>query len=130
MLVKLIRTALIADAISTTTMAQAESVKIGFVTTLTTPAGVIGEDQCARCRTLDPQIAVAGCWGGCVVGSLGEDHIAREGGVGLYLAIVQLGEVVVRLVKCGAQRIASAVIDYCTDVDYLFSHYLAFAVTD
>jgi len=45
MLVKLIRTTLIATAIATTTMAQAESVKIGFVTTLTTPAGVIGEDM-------------------------------------------------------------------------------------
>ena len=45
MLVKLIRTTLIAAAIATTSMAQAESVKIGFVTTLTTPAGVIGEDM-------------------------------------------------------------------------------------
>ena len=45
MLVKLIRTTLIAVAIVTTGMAQAASVKIGFVTTLTTPAGVIGEDM-------------------------------------------------------------------------------------
>jgi len=45
MLVKLIRTILIAVAMITTSMAQAESVKIGFVTTLTTPAGVIGEDM-------------------------------------------------------------------------------------
>ena len=45
MLVKLIRTTLIAVAIVTTGMSQAASVKIGFVTTLTTPAGVIGEDM-------------------------------------------------------------------------------------
>ena len=45
MLVKLIRTAIIASAIIMTGMAQAASVKIGFVTTLTTPAGVIGEDM-------------------------------------------------------------------------------------
>ena len=45
MLVKLIRTTLIASAIVTAGMAQADSVKIGFVTTLTTPAGVIGEDM-------------------------------------------------------------------------------------
>ena len=45
MLVKLIRTTIIASAIITTGMAQAASVKIGFVTTLTTPAGVIGEDM-------------------------------------------------------------------------------------
>ena len=45
MLVKLIRTTLIASAIATAGMAQADSVKIGFVTTLTTPAGVIGEDM-------------------------------------------------------------------------------------
>ena len=45
MLVKLIRTTIIAGAIITTGMAQAASVKIGFVTTLTTPAGVIGEDM-------------------------------------------------------------------------------------
>ena len=45
MLVKLIRTTIIAAAIITTGMAQAASVKIGFVTTLTTPAGVIGEDM-------------------------------------------------------------------------------------
>jgi len=45
MLVKLIRTTIIASAIIVTGMAQAASVKIGFVTTLTTPAGVIGEDM-------------------------------------------------------------------------------------
>ena len=45
MLVKLFRTTLIASAIVMTGMAQAASVKIGFVTTLTTPAGVIGEDM-------------------------------------------------------------------------------------
>ena len=45
MLTKLIRTTLIASAIATAGMAQADSVKIGFVTTLTTPAGVIGEDM-------------------------------------------------------------------------------------
>jgi len=45
MLVKLMRTTLIAAAMVTTGMAQADSVKIGFVTTLTTPAAVIGEDM-------------------------------------------------------------------------------------
>jgi len=45
MLTKLIRTTVIASAIVTAGMAQADSVKIGFVTTLTTPAGVIGEDM-------------------------------------------------------------------------------------
>jgi len=45
MLAKLIRTTLVAAAIATTGMAQADSVKIGFVTTLTTPAAVIGEDM-------------------------------------------------------------------------------------
>jgi branched-chain amino acid transport system substrate-binding protein len=45
MLVKLIRTTLIAAAFATSGMAQADSVKIGFVTTLTTPAAVIGEDM-------------------------------------------------------------------------------------
>ena len=45
MLSKLIRGALIASAIATTGVAQAETVKIGFITTLTTPAGVIGEDM-------------------------------------------------------------------------------------
>ena len=45
MLTKIIRTALIASAIVVTGAAQAASVKIGFVTTLTTPAGVIGEDM-------------------------------------------------------------------------------------
>ncbi len=56
MLSKLIRSALIASAITTTGMAQADSVKIGFITTLTTPAGVIGEDmknsvELSRCST-------------------------------------------------------------------------------
>jgi len=45
MLVKLIRTVFIAAAIAVTGAAQAAEVKIGFVTTLTTPAGVIGEDM-------------------------------------------------------------------------------------
>jgi len=45
MLSKLIRSAVIASAITTTGMVQADEVKIGFVTTLTTPAGVIGEDM-------------------------------------------------------------------------------------
>jgi branched-chain amino acid transport system substrate-binding protein len=45
MLVKLMRTTILASAIIVSGMAQAASVKIGFVTTLTTPAGVIGEDM-------------------------------------------------------------------------------------
>ncbi len=45
MLVKLIRTVFIAAAITVIGAAQAAEVKIGFVTTLTTPAGVIGEDM-------------------------------------------------------------------------------------
>ena len=45
MLIRIIRTVLIASAITITGAAQADSVKIGFVTTLTTPAGVIGEDM-------------------------------------------------------------------------------------
>jgi len=45
MLSKIIRTAIVAGAITTAGMAQADTVKIGFVTTLTTPAGVIGEDM-------------------------------------------------------------------------------------
>lgn len=45
MLSKLIRSAVIAGAIITTGIVQADTVKIGFVTTLTTPAGVIGEDM-------------------------------------------------------------------------------------
>jgi branched-chain amino acid transport system substrate-binding protein len=45
MLIKLIRTALVASAIFATGFAQAASVKIGFITTLTTPAAVIGEDM-------------------------------------------------------------------------------------
>jgi branched-chain amino acid transport system substrate-binding protein len=39
------RTVLIASAIALTGAAQAAEVKIGFITTLTTPAGVIGEDM-------------------------------------------------------------------------------------
>jgi branched-chain amino acid transport system substrate-binding protein len=45
MLTKVIRSLLIASAIIVTGAAQAASVKIGFITTLTTPAGVIGEDM-------------------------------------------------------------------------------------
>lgn len=45
MLIKIFRTAIIASAIAVTGAAQADSVKIGFVTTLTTPAAVIGEDM-------------------------------------------------------------------------------------
>ncbi len=45
MLRKIIHTALIASALTATGFAQAASVKIGFVTTLTTPAAVIGEDM-------------------------------------------------------------------------------------
>ncbi|MGB1254249.1 MAG: ABC transporter substrate-binding protein [Thiolinea sp.] len=45
MLAKIIRTALVAGALATTGLAQADSVKIGFITTLTTPAAVIGEDM-------------------------------------------------------------------------------------
>ena len=45
MLIKIIRSLLIASTIVVTGFAQAASVKIGFVTTLTTPAGVIGEDM-------------------------------------------------------------------------------------
>ncbi|HKJ53565.1 MAG TPA: ABC transporter substrate-binding protein [Gammaproteobacteria bacterium] len=45
MLVKIIRTTIIASAIIVTGAVQAASVKIGFVTTLTTPAAVIGEDM-------------------------------------------------------------------------------------
>jgi len=41
----LIRTVFIAAALTVVGAAQAASVKIGFVTTLTTPAGVIGEDM-------------------------------------------------------------------------------------
>lgn len=41
---KVIAASLLASVMSGTGMAQAESVKIGFVTTLTTPAGVIGAD--------------------------------------------------------------------------------------
>jgi branched-chain amino acid transport system substrate-binding protein len=45
MLIKIMRTVLIASAIVLTGAAQAAEVKIGFVTTLTTPAGVIGADM-------------------------------------------------------------------------------------
>ena len=45
MLTKIIRTVCIAAAIAVTGAAQAAEVKIGFITTLTTPAGVIGEDM-------------------------------------------------------------------------------------
>ncbi|MFT5219366.1 MAG: branched-chain amino acid transport system substrate-binding protein [Planctomycetota bacterium] len=45
MLLKLLRAGLIASAIVVTGFAQAAVVKIGFITTLTTPAGVIGEDM-------------------------------------------------------------------------------------
>ena len=45
MLNKLIRTFLIASAIIVSGATQADSVKIGFITTLTTPAGVIGADM-------------------------------------------------------------------------------------
>ena len=45
MLSKCVRVALLAVMISATGIAQADSVKIGFVTTLTTPAAVIGEDM-------------------------------------------------------------------------------------
>ena len=45
MLNKIIRTVFIASAMLVIGAAQADSVKIGFVTTLTTSAGVIGEDM-------------------------------------------------------------------------------------
>ncbi len=45
MLNKTLRTFLIACAVFATGAAQAASVKIGFITTLTTPASVIGEDM-------------------------------------------------------------------------------------
>lgn len=45
MLNKIIPTVLIASAMIMTGVAQAASVKIGFITTLTTPAGVIGKDM-------------------------------------------------------------------------------------
>jgi branched-chain amino acid transport system substrate-binding protein len=41
---KIIQTAVVAAALATSGVTQADSVKIGFITTLTTPAGVIGED--------------------------------------------------------------------------------------
>jgi branched-chain amino acid transport system substrate-binding protein len=45
MIIKAIRTLVVASAIIVSGAAQADSVKIGFVTTLTTPAAVIGEDM-------------------------------------------------------------------------------------
>ena len=42
---KYLITASLAAALSMPVLGHAESVKIGFVTTLTTPAGVIGEDM-------------------------------------------------------------------------------------
>lgn len=42
---KIIQTAVVAATLVTTGVSQADSVKIGFITTLTTPAGVIGEDM-------------------------------------------------------------------------------------
>ena len=45
MIIKAIRTLMIASALIVTGAVQADSVKIGFVTTLTTPAAVIGEDM-------------------------------------------------------------------------------------
>ena len=42
---KMIQSAIVAAALATTGVTHADSVKIGFVTTLTTPAGVIGEDM-------------------------------------------------------------------------------------
>jgi branched-chain amino acid transport system substrate-binding protein len=45
MITRTLRTLLIASAVAVTGAAQADSVKIGFVTTLTTPAAVIGEDM-------------------------------------------------------------------------------------
>jgi branched-chain amino acid transport system substrate-binding protein len=45
MLSKIIRTVVIASTIVISACEQADSVKIGFITTLTTPAGVIGADM-------------------------------------------------------------------------------------
>ncbi|MCP4430703.1 MAG: ABC transporter substrate-binding protein [Gammaproteobacteria bacterium] len=45
MLCKILQTALVAASLASTCVVQADSVKIGFITTLTTPAGVIGEDM-------------------------------------------------------------------------------------
>ena len=42
---RIFQTVLVAATIASTGLAQADSVKIGFITTLTTPAGVIGEDM-------------------------------------------------------------------------------------
>ena len=42
---RIFQTVLVAVSIASTGLAQADSVKIGFITTLTTPAGVIGEDM-------------------------------------------------------------------------------------
>ncbi len=45
MLRKIMTTAMVASALTVSGAAQADKVKIGFVTTLTTPAAVIGEDM-------------------------------------------------------------------------------------
>ena len=45
MFCKIFQTALVAASLASTGVVQADEVKIGFVTTLTTPAGVIGEDM-------------------------------------------------------------------------------------
>jgi branched-chain amino acid transport system substrate-binding protein len=42
---RIFQTVLVAATIASTGLAQADTVKIGFITTLTTPAGVIGEDM-------------------------------------------------------------------------------------
>ncbi len=42
---KILQSALLAASLASTGITQADEVKIGFVTTLTTPAGVIGEDM-------------------------------------------------------------------------------------
>ena len=42
---RIFQTVLVATSIASTGLAQADTVKIGFITTLTTPAGVIGEDM-------------------------------------------------------------------------------------
>ena len=42
---RIFQTVLVAASIASTGVAQADTVKIGFITTLTTPAGVIGEDM-------------------------------------------------------------------------------------
>lgn len=42
---RIFQTLLVAASVGSTGLAQADTVKIGFITTLTTPAGVIGEDM-------------------------------------------------------------------------------------